>query len=214
MQLWNELRRFGSDLDHPWCIAGDFNVVLHDREKIGGAPFNYNLSIPFADCIDACKLVDLGFKGPCFTWKRGNLRERLDRVLSNTAWRTTFRSHSVIHIPIQTFDHYVLWFRTNIMDDRQKKRNYFKFLSSWLDHSDFRNQVLTNWQHTSLWNDNIFRLSNALKKWNRDVFGNIFQKKRRILSRLEGINKVLLSENNCRLEELWDKLWDDYSFIV
>lgn len=67
IKLWEELCQFGANINHPWCLAGDFNVVLHEREKIGGVPFIYQHIIPFADCIDTCKLMDLGFKGPCFT---------------------------------------------------------------------------------------------------------------------------------------------------
>lgn len=117
----------------------DFNVVLHEKEKSGGAPFNFHHSAPFVHCIDMCQLVDLGFKGPCFTWKRGNLCERLDRVLSNTAWRAIFSTYLVIHLPIQSSDHCGLWLRMNPLNENQRKRDYFKFLSPWLDHFDFRN---------------------------------------------------------------------------
>jgi hypothetical protein len=49
----------------------------------------------FRNTIEICRLYDLGFSGPKFTWsnKRYDLffmQERLDRVLANSAWIDNF----------------------------------------------------------------------------------------------------------------------------
>lgn len=72
------------DVDLPWCVAGDFNAVLHSHEKEGGGAFNPRAGQSFAQCIFDCNLLDLGYKGPLFTWHSGALKERLDRALGNT----------------------------------------------------------------------------------------------------------------------------------
>lgn len=46
------------------------------------------------------------------------------------------------------------------------------------------------------------------------MFGNIFRRKQRILSRLEGINRVFLEHENVRLEALREILWGDYALVV
>ncbi|MBA0669894.1 hypothetical protein Goklo_029633 [Gossypium klotzschianum] len=46
----------------------------------------------FGDFIDLSKLHDLGFKGPQFTWQRGGVDERLDRVICNDDWVFLFRT--------------------------------------------------------------------------------------------------------------------------
>lgn len=81
--LWNELREIHQNYNLPWCVVGDFNAVLHPHEKEGGSPFNQRVGQSFAQCIFDCNLVDLGFKGPLFTWRSGALQERLDRALGN-----------------------------------------------------------------------------------------------------------------------------------
>lgn len=53
-----------------------------------------------------------------------------------------------------------------------------------------------------------------MQTWNRDVFGNIFQRKVRLLKRLEGIATKLLSEENERLKNLRVQLWEEYNVRV
>jgi hypothetical protein len=51
----------------------------------------------------------MGFQGQPFTWRRGPLKERLDRVLGNTEWQTLFPNSNVTHLPINSSDHCGLW---------------------------------------------------------------------------------------------------------
>ncbi|KAJ1399697.1 putative Transposon TX1 [Sesbania bispinosa] len=50
--------------------------------------------------------------------------------------------------------------------------------------------------------------------WNRSVFGNIFQKKKRLLLRLQGIHSKLILGPNPFLSNLRTKLWEEYSQIL
>lgn len=213
-RLWECLENFSGTNTLPWCLVGDFNTTLHEYEKEGRAPFNYCSSQQFAECIEEYNLIDLGFKGPPFTWVRESLRQRIDRALCNTAWLTLFPTSQVIHLPIPSSDHCAIWLQDKQGQNPRGDRNYFKFLCPWLDHPGFKDQVQLAWQSSFSWVDNISRLTLSLKDWNRDVFGNIFRRKQRILSRLEGINKVLLEHENVRLEALREILWGDYALVV
>lgn len=51
-------------------------------------------------------------------------------------------------------------------------------------------------------------------KWNRDSFGNIFAKKRRIRARIDGINRALANGPNLFLESLQHSLSLDYQNIL
>ena len=44
-------------------------------------------------------MIDLNFSGPRFTWSRGNLSKRLDRVVCNDGWLIKHANSSVMHLP-------------------------------------------------------------------------------------------------------------------
>ncbi|KAJ9180773.1 hypothetical protein P3X46_008981 [Hevea brasiliensis] len=60
-----------------WVQLGDFNAIVSKDKRSGGSFHDFNL-------------LDLGFKGLKFTWKRGKLQERLDKALCNSKWRLSF----------------------------------------------------------------------------------------------------------------------------
>lgn len=62
--------------------------MIKQTEKFGGNPVNNTRIDAFAQCLNYCNLIDLGYKGSKFTWtnKRRNgstILERLDRFLAN-----------------------------------------------------------------------------------------------------------------------------------
>ncbi|XP_075091457.1 uncharacterized protein LOC142171669 [Nicotiana tabacum] len=40
LDLWDHLYYLESDMELPWLVGGDFNVILHEDEKIGGLPIH------------------------------------------------------------------------------------------------------------------------------------------------------------------------------
>lgn len=67
------------------------------------------------------------------------------------------------------------------------------------------------WRASSSWKDNVDRFTSSITTWNRDIFGNIFQRKKRLLARLEGVNRALLNHDSLRLLTVRDNLWNEYS---
>jgi hypothetical protein len=186
--------------------------VLFDHEKIGGAHANRGSCEVFESCVNDCNLLDLGYAGSNFTWNRGQLYERLDRVLCNPTWQEIFSDSIITHLPLPTSDHCGLWIQmTGTIHHNNRP---FKFMAPWLDHPDFNNQILNSWRNSFTWLDNINNTSSNLREWNRDVFGNIFKRKERILRRLEGINRKLQNSHIDRLIILRDELWEEYNVIV
>lgn len=89
---------------------GDFNEIISVEEKKGGALRNQNQIKGFQEAMNHCRLLDAGFKGDRFTWKRGKLRrkqikERLDRFFINHALAQKARSISVQHLSFYSSDH-------------------------------------------------------------------------------------------------------------
>ncbi|KAA3473188.1 Endonuclease/exonuclease/phosphatase [Gossypium australe] len=67
-----------------------FNALLDEDEKEGGSK----------RVCSVCELKDLGFRGPKFTWNRGNIFECLDRALCDSRWELLFPNIVVFHMLI------------------------------------------------------------------------------------------------------------------
>nr|XP_016481434.1 PREDICTED: uncharacterized protein LOC107802438 [Nicotiana tabacum] len=110
LELWDNLYYLASDMELPWVVGGDFNVVLNEEEKIGGLPVYPQEYKDFAFCINSCGLFDNGYKGSPFTWWNGRpnaecLFKRLDRILVNMPFQTLFPTTEVEHLIRTGSDH-------------------------------------------------------------------------------------------------------------
>ncbi|XP_061336789.1 uncharacterized protein LOC133283880 [Gastrolobium bilobum] len=65
----------------------------------------------FASCLHDCELGNIGFKGPSFTWKRGQVFERLDKAAANSTWVSAFPDRYIMHLSYFSSDHrpLLLW---------------------------------------------------------------------------------------------------------
>jgi hypothetical protein len=82
-KTWDKLRELHGQFQLPWVVLGDLNEIMFSHEKDGGNPRPAIYMQAFRDALSGCNLEDLGFIGDPFTWKRGRLRERLDRAVAN-----------------------------------------------------------------------------------------------------------------------------------
>lgn len=179
----------------PWIIAGDFNEVLADDEKYGGRVVNANRSLLFKDCLDACNMMDLGFSGPRFTWSnrrgfRNLIQERLDRFLANPGWCTLYPNAKVSHLTRVHSDHCPILLDFEPGASIRLNRP-FKFQSFWLNDLSFPNIVRDAWGQSNRLDPVVEKFTKDATAWNRDHFGNIFAKKRRVMARLDGVQKAL-----------------------
>ncbi|XP_070032638.1 uncharacterized protein [Nicotiana tomentosiformis] len=86
--MWSSLELTNLQVKVPWCIGGDFNVILDPDEKKGSRPYRMSKSLEFSTCMDNCGMMDLDFVGPKYTWcnnwePRRRIWKRLDRVFIN-----------------------------------------------------------------------------------------------------------------------------------
>ncbi|XP_023917015.1 uncharacterized protein LOC112028551 [Quercus suber] len=217
--LWNNLRILANMHDLPWALMGDFNEVLAAEEKYGGNPVCQRRIRAIKECMDDCNMMDLGFTGPRYTWtnKRelGNLIQcRLDRCWVNPGWKEFYPEANVTHLARVNSDHCPLLLNLNPSLYSTSDRP-FRFQSFWLSHSDFPTVVRDAWaEREGNLSEAINNFKDKAQRWNREVFGNIFIRKKNVLARLLGTQRALASCPNRFLITLQEQLTEEYNLIL
>jgi hypothetical protein len=104
-KTWDRVRDLHARSNLPWVLIGDFNEILYSNEKEGGNARPQNYMQAFRDVLTDCNLEDLGYSGDIFIWRRGRIRERLDRALVNSAWRAMHSGAALTHLDWMRSDH-------------------------------------------------------------------------------------------------------------
>ncbi|XP_075076678.1 uncharacterized protein LOC142163304 [Nicotiana tabacum] len=158
IELWDSLYEMARDMNAPWLVGGDFNVIWDEEEKFGGSIFTWWNGRVEEDCIF----------------------ERLDRCLANLQFQQTFSGIEVQHLSKTGSDHSPMYLKCDIETPPIKKP--FKFLNFWVEHATFKYVVRENWTADFsanpfiIYNHKLKKLKKALSLWSKATFGNIFQK--------------------------------------
>lgn len=215
LDLWDNLARLADSISDSWVVLGDFNAIMSDHERRGGSSnFSVRGMLRFREMVQNCHLIDVGFQGSPFTWRHGNLLQRLDRVLCNLQWCTNFPSATVFHLPFFKSDHRAMLVQMKKKERPNRRRRPFRFLASWLTHDDFPNVMARSWPRSSQWCRQVRLLQGSLQDWNKKVFGNIFAKKSRLNRRLEIVANRLVAQPSAELEHAQTRLWREYEQVL
>nr|XP_025681707.1 uncharacterized protein LOC112783135 [Arachis hypogaea] len=214
-----ELRNYIANLDPtmncPWMLCGDFNDISDISEKKGGAPPNLAQIRRFRDWMDLCGFMDLGFQGTHFTWRgpiwqgRERVFKRMDRAISNPDWRICFHEAYIETLPRIKFDHHLILIKCT-GNSHVLKNKPFRFEYMWMQHKEFQPFLKNNWNIDLAIEQSIKVFVEKVKQWNHNTFGNIFNQKRILLSRLKEI------QNSPRYgrSEFLDNLEDDFIKVL
>ncbi|KAL5554075.1 hypothetical protein UlMin_041476 [Ulmus minor] len=208
-QFWNLMKRLGDSSSLPWLCGGDLNEILFGHEKQGGAERAHYLMSHFRETINYCGLADLGFRGPKFTWTRGNgaslVQERLDRMLGNSRWVDLFPNSLVHHLNMRGSDHRPLLVELLQADERSIfgqswKRGRFHFEEAWADEEECSNIIKSHWNSSPTTNlagvANKLRLcATDLEDWNMESFSGLKMQVRKLKTAFDRIDKKLSCHN-------------------
>lgn len=216
--LWDEIQELHAEVHGDWCLIGDFNSTLKDCESTDPPLANsHTVESGFQRTIDRYNLLDMDFSGDPFTWVRGNTRKRFDRALSNLDWRLRFSDRGIMHLPKLKSDHAPLLMafdnRRN-MNRRRRRRRPFRFEAIWLTHPSFNQLSQDNWK-AEMTNvpTHLKELQGILRKWNHDVFGNIFTQKKALIKKLKNVDRRLQHIWNDHLLNIQKNTWKEYDHI-
>ncbi|XP_022863434.1 uncharacterized protein LOC111383549, partial [Olea europaea var. sylvestris] len=140
--LWAGLHHISLDMEDPWIVGGDFNVITHDGERTGHNTRDRGTTA-FSDMMLDSGLEDAGFLGNRYTWTNGRVRKRLDRVLINSSAAAFCRQLTVKYLNRTSSDHSLLLLQWTSDDDLGPRP--FRFLNVWTKHHDFLAFVSQKW---------------------------------------------------------------------
>ncbi|KAK8598046.1 hypothetical protein V6N13_095438 [Hibiscus sabdariffa] len=187
--LWACLCSLSCQTSEPWVLIGDFNATLSSEDHISCA-CSSKPDVHFQNIVFDCGLQDLGYEGSDFTWYKGPCYVRLDRALCNGIWFEYFPHTSVTHLLRMKSDHRPLMLSLSGVGSSHRTHS-FKYMASWLQHPDFTRLLHDSWSQSQDVFSNILAFTARAKQWNLEVYGILNSKKRNLLVRLKGVQRLL-----------------------
>jgi hypothetical protein len=143
---WDALRTLHGQLNLPWLALGDFKEILFNYEKEGGRPRSQQAMQASHDALKDCELEDMGYLGDLFTWRRGKLRERLDRGVVNDQWNNAFPFASLVNSETTRSDHRPLLVDAEYLSNLHAcKEIPRRFEARWLHEEAVEEMVKAAW---------------------------------------------------------------------
>ncbi|XP_060972669.1 uncharacterized protein LOC133038517 [Cannabis sativa] len=153
-QTWTLLERL-KDVSplSPWLVIGDFNEILSNDNKVGGAPRNEAQMEQFRKALDCCRLNEVPFEGDPYTWIKGRrtvntVKERLDWCFVNDCWNSHFSPIVTRHLDYYTSDHRAIVVNVSLKNSDQQpqqRRTRFRFEQMWLQNEEVANIIQQQW---------------------------------------------------------------------
>lgn len=181
-------------------MGGDFNAYLHSDEKKGGKWLNRKRMEEFNDCVQDCELMDMGVSSRRFTWKGGNILERIDIFLYKVQRQSCFADAFVKYFFSFKSDHCPILLDLGVGNKKKRGDIPFRFVAAWLLNDSFKGVVKGSWKDRKVWREIVDDFVVRAMAWNKKIFGNIFHKKKILQARLRGTQWKLDEERNPYLE--------------
>lgn len=162
-------------------------------------------------------MIDIGYSGARFTWSNHRplthlIQERIDRVFINAEWNILFPEALVQHLERAHSDHCPILLCLDKNHDVRLPRP-FRFQPMWLSHPTFPYVIRDAWSNPTVLSSAVAKFVDKEKIWNKNIFGNLFHQKKRVLARLRGIQAALSTNLSNFLVQLERELRSEFHDI-
>ncbi|KAJ8424240.1 LOW QUALITY PROTEIN: hypothetical protein Cgig2_023861 [Carnegiea gigantea] len=185
-ELWEKLEERASSINCPWLLTGDFNKTRSLEERDHGGPFMARRA-----------QIYMG------TGSLHEHKEECQAGLSPMQHVLEIQGETPGLPPIgpHTYSYIHSGFTKRLEEDKP-----FRFQAAWMPHAEFENLIKDKWRTQTPVHVALDALANQLNEWNREIFGNLFRKKRKIWGQIEGIQRKLEEEGPRYMLKLKRKL--------
>ncbi|KAA3475230.1 Retrovirus-related Pol polyprotein LINE-1 [Gossypium australe] len=90
----------------------------------------------------------------------------------------------------------------------------FRFLVGWTMHNKFKNFVKDKWEFKGNMSDSLHNFTNSVKNWNRDVYGFLGNRKRKLMRSLKNTHKILELSNSTYLANKEREIRDELENVL
>ncbi|GKC45461.1 RNA-directed DNA polymerase, eukaryota, reverse transcriptase zinc-binding domain protein [Tanacetum coccineum] len=152
--------------DNPWIMLGDFSVTMKsDEHSAGGSQLTGDMQ-DLIDCANDIEMEDINSTCLFYTWIKSpskpktSIMKKLDRIMVNGSFMSTFAEAYGQFLPFITLDHSValLIMPRGLI----KKRRSFRFTNYIVDKEDFLPTVEKEWNQ-DIRRYNMYRVVKKLK---------------------------------------------------
>lgn len=220
--VWDRLVSLGLNRDEAWILVGDFNELLSNDEKSGGATRSDSSFWDFRDLVQNCKLREVRYTGNCLSW--GGWREkvwvqcRLDRSFGNSEWFSLFPKSNMEYLEMWASDHRPIIVSFALEKEVSKKGRFF-FDKRMLSREGFEDLVRSSWEgrsgERSCTMERIGRCRRRIMGWKKNNDLNSRNKIVRLKAALEAeVSKMNPSYDNMKKikQELAEALREEELF--
>ncbi|XP_059073561.1 uncharacterized protein LOC131874284 [Cryptomeria japonica] len=199
-----------SEIKHNWIggkneiciIGGDFNTITKALDKREGSNKLPSAALDFNDWINRNSLLEIQTAENTLTWNNrrkgfSDIADKLDSFFIHGGLKEFNYTMEAEILPLSGFDHYPL--QLNILIEQGPQNCPFKFKSMWFKDDNIINLIEQWWSESVFSGSKMFTVTNKFKlikrtllEWNREHFGNIFDKKLLVEMDLKDVNKEVL----------------------
>lgn len=167
--MWNQLSDIGISRDEPWILTGDFNELMSNTEKLGGATRSNASFWDFRNMAQTYEIQKIRSCGNKLSW--GGWRDnvwiqcRLDRSFDNDEWFQLFPRTNVEYMDMWASDHKPI--RTCFaLEGEEPGKGRFYFDKRMTKKEDFEEVVCRGWCGS---NSEVVRVMNRIINCHRAI---------------------------------------------